>query len=252
MTAETFTSKVKHGAHVLLVSIMAGANIATIILMWATCLSTLLPPAVHPRLSQAGLLFPVFLGLDILFLLAWLIVSWKWIALPVMGILACWNYTRDYGPFNPFDQAPAESCKILSFNVASLSNDSANGFNGICHGNGNGAGKMHQFCGLAIGPKQNAQIDANALRGMEASAPTAVAAGLMICQQDGAFRGSLAGQGPEVIIGGVDGRVVVKMGFPGVSRGEGTKNGILHTQSISRTISSGGLSRSSGWASRRL
>lgn len=130
MTAETFTSKVKHGAHVLLVSIMAGANIATIILMWATCLSTLLPPAVHPRLSQAGLLFPVFLGLDILFLLAWLIVSWKWIALPVMGILACWNYTRDYCPFNPFDQAPAESCKILSFNVASLSNDSANGFNG--------------------------------------------------------------------------------------------------------------------------
>ena len=60
MSAETFTSKVKRGAHVMLVSIMAGANIATIILMWATCLSTLLPPAVHPRLSQAGLLFPVF------------------------------------------------------------------------------------------------------------------------------------------------------------------------------------------------
>ena len=130
MTAETFTSKVKHGAQVMLVSIMAGANIATIILMWATCLSTLLSPAIHPRLSQAGLLFPVFLGLDILFLLAWLIVSWKWMLLPIMGILGCWNYTREYFPINPFDNAPTESHKILSFNVASLSNDSANGFNG--------------------------------------------------------------------------------------------------------------------------
>ena len=130
MTAETFSSKVKRGAHVMLVSIMVGANIATIILMWATCLSTLLSPAIHPRLSQAGLLFPVFLGLDILFLLAWLIVSWKWMLLPIMGILGCWNYTREYFPINPFDNAPTESHKILSFNVASLSNDSANGFNG--------------------------------------------------------------------------------------------------------------------------
>ena len=130
MTAETFTSKVKRGAHVMLVSIMAGANIATIILMWATCLSTLLPPAVHPRLSQAGLLFPVFLGLDILFLFAWIIVSWKWTLLPVLGILGCWNYTREYYPVNPFEDAPTESYGILSFNVAGLSNDSANGFNG--------------------------------------------------------------------------------------------------------------------------
>lgn len=130
MTLENFTSKVKHGAQVMLISIMAGANIATIILMWATCFSTLLSPAIHPRLSQAGLLFPVFLGLDILFILVWVIVSWKWIALPIIGILGCWNYTREYCPFNPFDNTPMESYKILSFNVASLSSDSANGFNG--------------------------------------------------------------------------------------------------------------------------
>lgn len=131
MTVESFTSKVKHGAHVMLVSIMAGANIATIILMWATCISTLISPAIHPRLSQAGLLFPVFLGLDLLFLMAWLIVSWKWMLLPIVGILGCWNYTREYCPVNPFDDAPTEnSYKILSFNVAGLSNDSANGFNG--------------------------------------------------------------------------------------------------------------------------
>ena len=61
MKPNSLKSRVRHGAHMMLVGILAGANMATILLMWASCLSTYLSPAMHPRLSQAGLLFPIFL-----------------------------------------------------------------------------------------------------------------------------------------------------------------------------------------------
>ena len=116
-------SKVRHGAHVMLLSIMVGANIATMMLLWFTCLSTYLDPATHPRLSQAGLLFPVFLLIDLLFLAAWLIVSWKHALLPVIGVLCCWNFVREYVPVNLGPKPPAESYRIMSFNVANLVDD---------------------------------------------------------------------------------------------------------------------------------
>lgn len=116
--------KLKHGVHVMFVSSLVGANLATIALMWATCLSTELLPAVHPRLSQAGLLFPVFLGLDLLFVFVWLVVSWKWTFLPVLGMLSCWGYVRDYCPVNVGAEVPEGSYLVLSYNVANFVVDS--------------------------------------------------------------------------------------------------------------------------------
>lgn len=131
MPKNTVNSKLRHGVYIMLVSILIGANLATIALMWASCLSTLLDPAIHPRLSQAGLLFPVFLGIDLLFLLVWVIVSWRWILLPVVGILGCWNYTKDFCPTNWFKETPETNYyKVLSFNVAGFANDEENDFDG--------------------------------------------------------------------------------------------------------------------------
>lgn len=124
-------SKIKHGAHVMLVSGLVGANIATIVLMWASCLTTFLSPVEHPRISQGGLLFPIFLALNLLFLVAWLIVHWKWVVLPVVGILGCWGFVRDYIPVNVFkDGVSGKGYKVISFNVAGFANDSVNGFDG--------------------------------------------------------------------------------------------------------------------------
>lgn len=120
MDANSLKSKVKHGAHVMLVGMLAGANMATILLMWASCLSTYLPPAMHPRLSQAGLLFPIFLVLDISFIFIWLIVSWRWTILPLLGMASCWSYIRDYSPLNLDKELTGNNIQILSYNVAGL------------------------------------------------------------------------------------------------------------------------------------
>lgn len=127
---ENIGSKIKHGAHIMLVSILVGANAATILLLWATCLSTMLSPTLHPRLSQAGLLFPVFLTFDLLFIVVWGIVSWKWIVLPIIGVLGCWGYVRDYCPVNLSKETQEVGFHIMSYNVSNFAVDSANDLDG--------------------------------------------------------------------------------------------------------------------------
>ena len=126
---DSIKSKLKHRIHVLFVSILIGANIATIVLMWASCLTTELSPIIHPRLSQAGLLFPVFLAIDIAFLLVWLFVSWRWLLLPVIGIIGCWNYVRDYCPLN-LGRDKEDGILVLSYNVANFFTEESNEMDG--------------------------------------------------------------------------------------------------------------------------
>lgn len=138
MSKDSANSKVKHGIHIILVSSFAGANLATIVLMLGCCLSTYLSPELHPRLSQAGLLFPVFLAIDLMFVIVWLLTSWKWILLPILGVCCCWGFVWDYFPMNIRQLTHAqvdsmvsyEGIHLLSYNVAGFANDSANGMNG--------------------------------------------------------------------------------------------------------------------------
>lgn len=128
MTLDDIKSKVRRVMRVMLVSILAGANIATVVLLWLLCLSTHLEPTIHPRVSQAGLLFPVFLGINLLFILVWCIVSWRWTLLPTLGIAACWSYVSDYCPINFEADVPKTSYTVLSFNVAGFINEPENDF----------------------------------------------------------------------------------------------------------------------------
>lgn len=112
------------------ISVLVGANIATILLMWASCLSTYLSPVIHPRISQAGLLFPVFLCINLLFLAVWLIISWKWMSLTILGILSCWNYVKDYSPLNLGQEQENGEISILSYNVAGFYTNSERGLDG--------------------------------------------------------------------------------------------------------------------------
>ena len=127
---DTVKSKVRHGLRLILVSTMTGANAVTILLLWASCLSTHLDPATYPKLSLCGLLFPVFLLLNLAFVFVWLIVSCRHALLPIIGILFCWNYVRDYCPVNLQKKAPESACKIMSYNVASFFDDEDNGLYG--------------------------------------------------------------------------------------------------------------------------
>ena len=54
---------------------IVGANVATIVLMLLVGYSDRLDPTVHPILSCLGLIFPVFLLLNLCFLIFWALFS---------------------------------------------------------------------------------------------------------------------------------------------------------------------------------
>ena len=67
------------------VQMLAGANIATVIVMCLVGYSDRVNPADHPLLSTVGMTFPFFLLFNLLFLLFWLFFKWRMAWIPVAG-----------------------------------------------------------------------------------------------------------------------------------------------------------------------
>ena len=99
------------------VQLFTGANIATILLLWLSCGGTYLRPASSPHFDLLALAFPVFLLVNIAFILFWLIFKINRTWIPVVGIALCWSFVRDYCPVN-FSSAPAApELKVLTYNT---------------------------------------------------------------------------------------------------------------------------------------
>ncbi|MBR5440760.1 MAG: AP endonuclease, partial [Prevotella sp.] len=64
-------------------NMVAGANIATIVLMLLVGYSDRLNPVDFPRLSNIGLTFPLFLIINFGFLVFWLIFKKRWSLIPI-------------------------------------------------------------------------------------------------------------------------------------------------------------------------
>ena len=98
----------------LIVTLLAGANVCTILALWAVCASTWLHPALAPKLAQAGLLMPLALVANLGFLLLWFIVDFKGLLLPLIGILPVTGFCLDYCPLNfTGREAPEDSVQTL-------------------------------------------------------------------------------------------------------------------------------------------
>lgn len=79
----------------------------------------LINPVTHPVQSCIGLAFPVFLILNVAFLLFWLFVRVKFIWLPFFIGLVCFPQIRVYVPYNKTEKSselPSKSIKLLSYN----------------------------------------------------------------------------------------------------------------------------------------
>ena len=70
------------------VKMIAGANVATIVFMLLVGYSDLLNPAKFPAFTNAGLLFPIFLVINLGFLVFWLVFRSKYARIPG-GFCAC-------------------------------------------------------------------------------------------------------------------------------------------------------------------
>jgi len=98
--------------------IVLAINALVAALMMLSAFSSYLNPYTFPVLSCAGLAFPIFLLLNVLFLIFWLFFKRKYALLPFFTLFACVGQIRDYMPLNGFsEQVPDDAIKVLSYNV---------------------------------------------------------------------------------------------------------------------------------------
>ena len=101
----------------LIVNLVAGANVATIVLMLAAGYSDHISPASHPQAAPLGMTFPIFLLANMLFLFFWLLFKWRRAWIPIVGYLLAYVPISIYMPLNrPGDTAEA-TLKLVSWNV---------------------------------------------------------------------------------------------------------------------------------------
>ena len=76
-------------------------------------------PEKHLVFSYIGLAFPVFMVLNFLFILYWLVVSnWKSALIGVASFIIAWGQVTSYLPFHSMNTPlPEESLKVLTYNV---------------------------------------------------------------------------------------------------------------------------------------
>ena len=92
-------------------------NLLVVVAMNFCAYTSCLPPQDHPSTSYYGLMFPLFLILNSLFIPFWLIFKWKITLLPLLGTLLCAGSARAYFPLNLPKEPPQGSLKVLSYNV---------------------------------------------------------------------------------------------------------------------------------------
>lgn len=101
------------------VNLVAGANVVTVILMLFSGYSDRLNPVDHPMLSTAGMTFPIFLLINLVFLFFWLLFKWRMIWIPVVGYALAYVPISIYIPINPKQTVPEDAVKLISYNVCS-------------------------------------------------------------------------------------------------------------------------------------
>ena len=101
-----------------LLNMLAGANVAVALLMVLVGWSGHLHPAEHPMLSCVGLTFPLFILLNLAFLVVWVLFSPKRIFIPLLAFAISFLHVRTYIPINfKGGDVPEGAFKVLSFNV---------------------------------------------------------------------------------------------------------------------------------------
>ena len=97
---------------------MAGANIATVIVMCLVGFSDRLNPSDHPVWSCVGMTFPLFLIVNLFFLLFWIIFKFRMIWIPLLGYLLAYVPISIYMPLNLHSpEVPEGAIKLISYNV---------------------------------------------------------------------------------------------------------------------------------------
>jgi len=102
----------------IILNTLAGANLATVLLMLFTGYSDRICPEGHEWLACAGMIFPVFVIVNLLFVPLWVLLSWKRLFIPLIGFGLAYVPIRIYMPLHGAPAAPPEGAiRIVSWNV---------------------------------------------------------------------------------------------------------------------------------------
>ena len=99
------------------VKMVAGANVATVMIMLLVGFADYVNPEVYPVLACLGMAFPVFLLINMLFLFFWLVFRKRMAVIPVIGYALAYVPIRIYMPVNLPEDMPDGVIKVLSYNV---------------------------------------------------------------------------------------------------------------------------------------
>ena len=103
--------------------LLAGANLASILITLFVGYAGHLNPTNWPWLTNAGLVYPALLAINLAFLILWLLFNPRWSLLSIAGFIVCYEPTRAYSPLNLPATPPDDALKILSYNVCSYYDD---------------------------------------------------------------------------------------------------------------------------------
>jgi endonuclease/exonuclease/phosphatase family metal-dependent hydrolase len=105
----------------LLSYLILAANILFAGVMLLTAYSPYFSPMQHPYLSLTGLVFPLFVIINLLFIPVWIVMRRaRFLWLSVIAFLLCMGQVHTYCPVNfrtPVDELPEGSIKLLSYNI---------------------------------------------------------------------------------------------------------------------------------------
>ncbi len=113
---EKANKKVKTIKNIFL-GLLTGANVLAVVLMLFVGYSDRLNPVSFPLLAWVGMLFPLFILANLLFVPLWVVVKWKRLWIPVVGFLLAYVPIRTYFPIN-FSSNPPDGCiTVVSYNT---------------------------------------------------------------------------------------------------------------------------------------
>lgn len=107
----------------LLLGLFLGANCATLLFLWVCCACTWADPSRYPFLSVVTLAFPIFLFINLAFIIFWLVFKARYALLPLLGIAAVGSFVLDYCPLHRSSSAPEDALLLMSYNTANASTD---------------------------------------------------------------------------------------------------------------------------------
>lgn len=83
--------------------------------------SPMISPVQHPVWACAGLFIPIFIILNLCFIVFWAFAKWKMMIVPIAFFLLGWNSLMSYSPINfSSESSGGETLEILTYNVMQM------------------------------------------------------------------------------------------------------------------------------------